>query len=39
LRERILAAIDLANLEPIVHTWTHTIDEAAWYESTMEALV
>jgi transposase len=29
LRERILAAIDLTNREPIVHTWTYKIDEAA----------
>jgi transposase len=29
LRERILAAIDMANREPIVHTWTYKIDEAA----------
>jgi len=29
LRERILAAIDLANREPIVHSWTYKIDEAA----------
>jgi transposase len=29
LRERILAAIDLANREPVVHTWTYKIDDAA----------
>jgi transposase len=29
LRERILAAIDLANTEPIIHTWTYKIHEAA----------
>jgi transposase len=29
LRQRILAAIDLANREPVVHTWTYKINEAA----------
>jgi transposase len=29
LRERILAAIDLANREPVVHTWNYKIDEVA----------
>jgi len=29
LRERILAAIDLANREPVVHTWNYKIGEVA----------
>ena len=29
LRQRILAAIDLANHEPVVHTWTYKINETA----------
>jgi transposase len=29
LRERILAAIDRANREPVVHTWNYKIDEVA----------
>jgi transposase len=29
LRERILAAVDLANREPVVHAWTYKINEAA----------
>jgi transposase len=29
LRQRIFAAIDLANREPVVHTWTYKINEAA----------
>ena len=29
LRQRILAAIDLANREPVVHRWTYKINEAA----------
>jgi transposase len=29
LRQRILAAIDLANREPVVHTWTYKINEPA----------
>jgi len=29
LRQRILAAVDLINREPVVHTWTYKIDEAA----------
>jgi len=29
LRQRILDAIDLANRDPVVHTWTYKLDEAA----------
>ena len=29
LRERILAAIDLTNRDPVVHTWTYKINEVA----------
>jgi hypothetical protein len=29
LRDRIMAAIDFFNREPVVHTWTCTLDKAA----------
>jgi hypothetical protein len=29
LRNRIMAAIDFFNREPVVHTWTCTLDRAA----------
>ena len=29
LKERILAAIDAINRDPIIHTWTYRLDKAA----------
>jgi len=29
LKDRILAAIDAINRDPVVHTWTYRLDEAA----------
>ena len=29
LKDRILAAIDDLNRDPVVHTWTYKLDEAA----------
>jgi transposase len=29
LKERLMAAIDYFNLDPVVHTWTHKLDRAA----------
>jgi hypothetical protein len=29
LKDRLMAAIDHFNEEPVVHTWTHRLDEAA----------
>jgi hypothetical protein len=29
LKDRIMAAMDFFNREPVVHTWTHKLDRAA----------
>ena len=29
LKDRIMAAMDFLNREPVVHTWTHKLDRAA----------
>jgi hypothetical protein len=36
LRERIIAAIDFFNRDPVVHTWTYKLDNAAWYDSNFK---
>jgi hypothetical protein len=32
LRERIIAAIDFFNRDPVVPTWTYKLDKAAGYD-------
>ncbi len=29
LKDRLMAAMDYFNAEPVVHTWTHRLDKAA----------
>jgi hypothetical protein len=36
LRDRIMAAMDFFNRDPVVHTWTYKLDKAAYYDSNFK---
>jgi transposase len=36
LKERLMAAVDYFNDDPVVHTWTYKLDKAASYDSNFE---
>jgi transposase len=39
LEDRIMAAMDYFNQEPVVHTWTYKLDRAAYRIRILETLV
>jgi DDE superfamily endonuclease len=36
LKDRIMAAVDHFNQDPVVHTWSYKLDQAARYDSNFE---